>query len=304
MALSAPYHDGEIAIQERYGDRPRALGLTRALFDAIPAGSMSFLREQQICVLGAAAGDGAIWATTLFGAPGFMEPSDDGKRLHVSLAGNRVMTLGDPVLSLLRDGAPVGSLQIDLTRRTRLRVNGLAREVSDDGFVIEVERAYPNCPKYIQRRAAEPQPAPATPAQYSHGTTLTSDHLALIASADTFFIASSHPEGPVDASHRGGAPGFVELHGSVLRFADYVGNAMYNTLGNLHLNPRAGLSFVDFDRGLQLHLTGTARLDLQQPGAGRRSTGRWVEFSPTAWVTGPIGTTSRWVFQEASPFNP
>ena len=304
MALSAPYHDGEIAIQERYGDRPRALGLTRALFDTIPAGSMSFLREQQICVLGATAGDGAIWATTLFGAPGFMEPSDDGKRLHVSLVGNRAAISDDPALSLLRDGAPVGSLQIDLTRRTRLRVNGLAREVSGDGFVIEVERAYPNCPKYIQRRAAEPHSAPATPAQYSHGTTLTPDHLALIASADTFFIASSHPDGPVDASHRGGAPGFVELRGSVLRFADYVGNAMYNTLGNLHLNPRAGLSFVDFDRGLQLHLTGTARLDLQQPGTERRSTGRWVEFSPTAWVTGPIGATSRWVFQEASPFNP
>jgi hypothetical protein len=57
----------------------------------------------------------------------------------------------------------------------------------------------------------------------------------------------------VDVSHRGGPAGFVEVaaDGSALTVPDYVGNFFFNTLGNLQLNPRCGLVFVDFEgRGL------------------------------------------------------
>ena len=39
---------------------------------------------------------------------------------------------------------------------------------------------------------------------------------------------------------------------------DYSGNMMFNTLGNLAADPRAGLLLVDFDSGRTLQVTGTA----------------------------------------------
>jgi hypothetical protein len=45
-----------------------------------------------------------------------------------------------------------------------------------------------------------------------------------------------------------------------LRFPDYPGNNMFNTLGNLAGHPRAGLLFVDFAGGDLLQLTGRAQV--------------------------------------------
>ncbi len=66
----------------------------------------------------------------------------------------------------------------------------------------------------------------------------------------------------MDASHRGGDPGFVEVHGpTTLSIPDYAGNNHFNTLGNLHLDPRAGLLVPDFECGAALQLTGRAHID-------------------------------------------
>jgi hypothetical protein len=84
---------------------------------------------------------------------------------------------------------------------------------------------------------------------------------AWISGADCFFIASHHPQGGADASHRGGRPGFVTVLGSRrLSFPDYPGNNMFNTLGNIDVQPRVGLLFLDFDAGGILQLTGRASL--------------------------------------------
>jgi hypothetical protein len=47
----------------------------------------------------------------------------------------------------------------------------------------------------------------------------------------------------------------VEANDTLL-WPDFVGNAFFNTLGNLLLNPAAGLLFPDFDSGDLLHLDG------------------------------------------------
>jgi ferredoxin-NADP reductase len=80
----------------------------------------------------------------------------------------------------------------------------------------------------------------------------------------------------MDASHRGGQPGFVRVEGERhLVFPDYAGNSHYNTIGNLVMDPRAGLLFVDFERGGLLQLTGRVRIDWDSaelerfPGARR-----------------------------------
>jgi uncharacterized protein len=45
-----------------------------------------------------------------------------------------------------------------------------------------------------------------------------------------------------------------------LTVPDFSGNHHFNTFGNLELNPRAGLLFVDFAQGHLLYLTGTAEV--------------------------------------------
>jgi ferredoxin-NADP reductase/MOSC domain-containing protein YiiM len=88
----------------------------------------------------------------------------------------------------------------------------------------------------------------------------------MIAGADTFFIASqasgtgASTDG-IDVSHRGGPRGFVIVaHESLLLFPDYAGNGMFNTLGNLQLDPRSGLLFIDFETGDTLQMTGEAEV--------------------------------------------
>jgi len=89
-----------------------------------------------------------------------------------------------------------------------------------------------------------------------------------IRKADTFFIASGYGDGDedatygIDASHRGGDPGFVRVEsGTRIVFPDYAGNNHYNTIGNLIMDPRAGMLFVNFERGSMLQLTGTTHID-------------------------------------------
>ena len=58
-------------------------------------------------------------------------------------------------------------------------------------------------------------------------------------------------------------------------FPDYAGNCMFSTLGNIQVDPRCGLLFIDFDTGNALQLTGKAEILWEPehvcrfPGAGR-----------------------------------
>src|SRR5262249_33115503 len=150
-------------------------------------------------------------------------------------------------------------LAIDLATRRRYRMNGRGT-LDDDGLLVEVEQVYANCPQYIHPRRLEPGQAPSPPGARSVlGAALAARQQSWIAAADTFFIASTHPTRGADASHRGGGPGFVHvLDPARLSFPDYPGNNMFNTLGNLAVEPRAGLVFPDFETGNTLQLSGRA----------------------------------------------
>src|SRR5262249_9559789 len=153
-------------------------------------------------------------------------------------------------------------LAIDLESRRRLRFNGHARHDPERGIFLALEQVYGNCRKYIQARQLDLDDERVVTAPPGRSSGLTGPQQALIAAADTLFIASFHPGSGADASHRGGAPGFVRVEGErTLAFGDYPGNNMFNTLGNLVAQPRAGLLFLDFSRGSTLQLTGRARLD-------------------------------------------
>ncbi len=87
-----------------------------------------------------------------------------------------------------------------------------------------------------------------------------SDELAQFVSArDMFFLASTDADGQPDCSYKGGAPGFVRvLAPDTLGFPCYDGNGMFRTLGNIAVNPRVGLLFVDLETGNRLRVNGQA----------------------------------------------
>lgn len=69
----------------------------------------------------------------------------------------------------------------------------------------------------------------------------------------------------MDTNYRGGPPGFVrvssnEASGAVLVYPEYSGNRLYQTLGNMQMNPLAGFVFPDFETGDSLYATGTTEV--------------------------------------------
>jgi predicted pyridoxine 5'-phosphate oxidase superfamily flavin-nucleotide-binding protein len=160
-------------------------------------------------------------------------------------------------------------LGIDLSTRRRNRVNGEIVSIDEAGFSLHVDQSFGNCPKYIQpRQNAGPAPAQGIGASgpVDSFTALDERARALISEADTFFVASYAPaidgiaQG-ADVSHRGGHAGFLGLSADgAIAVPDYPGNLFFNTLGNLMLNPRAGLLFVDFERGDLLQITGATEI--------------------------------------------
>jgi predicted pyridoxine 5'-phosphate oxidase superfamily flavin-nucleotide-binding protein len=289
MATMTAYHPGERAAQARVGDSARAEHLGRSIRDTVPAVAASFLAERQLLVVGAADEGGRMWVTVLTGEPGFVSVPDE--RTVAVAASPRP---DDPLAGVLRGSTPasVGTIALEPATRRRMRVNGVA-EPGPSGLLLHTEQVFANCPKYIQKRRPV-RSAPATepgPARWS--SALSAAQQLLVATSDTFFLASADAEGHVDASHRGGLPGFVEvLSATRLRWREYPGNGAYMTLGNLELNPRAGLVLPDWENGDALLLTGEARTDWQE---------RSVDFELTAAVHLPGALPTRWTEPEFSP---
>lgn len=305
MQLDSPFHEGEVLVQERSGEQGQAARNARVIGDSIMPGALGFVGQQRMAVLGSVAPDGALWASLVLGDEGFVQAPDvttvvfDGEYM--------ASASGDPLWANIEDDARVGMLFIELATRRRLRVNGHLKRTPDGGLRLEVVEAYPNCPQYIQRRDLEALDRHDGPADCTSGSAPTDSQRELVEQADTLFIASAHPTGGVDASHRGGNAGFVRWVGeSTLRVPDYSGNSMFNTLGNLSANPKAGLLFVDFERGRTLQMTGTAELqwDLDETDQPTGGTGRYWDFTVERWIETDLAVGLDWVFVDSSPFNP
>jgi len=89
---------------------------------------------------------------------------------------------------------------------------------------------------------------------------------AFIEQRDMFFIATADEDGWPESSYKGGERGFVRvIDEHTLAFPVYNGNGMYLTSGNLAVNPRVGLLFIDFEVGTRLRLSGSASIDSTDP---------------------------------------
>ncbi len=305
--MDIPYHEGEVAVQRRANEAHIAERNGAVIASTIMRGALAFLRQQPMAGLGSQDKEGRLWASLLFGNPGFLEPASDGRSLRI-LLGEADRQPADPLWRNIAINPQIGMLVIELGSRRRIRVNGRA-SLQADQVLLQVDESYPNCPKYIQRRhvhrvAAVRSSQAGDPQQ---GVALDPERSALLRRADTFFVATAHPSRGTDASHRGGNPGFVKvLDESTLRIPDYQGNSMFNTLGNLAVNPIAGLVFPDFENRRILQLTGTAEILWDQADAAGESggTGRFWHFHSEHWVETRLPGSITSEFLDYSPYNP
>jgi len=271
---TSPFHAGEQTIQHLAGARDRVERKGRAVIrDYMPEQHREFFAALMFMVVGMADQNGHPWATTLSGPSGFMN-SAEANLLTIKAW----LDPDDPLHSCIRDGAPIGGLGIDFSTRRRNRINGRIENcVIGEGFSIRVQQSFGNCPKYIQARNERPRLRSKPVPESRMASHLGDSEASFVAEADTFFIASRSAQldqeessQGLDVSHRGGRAGFVRVVSSTeLCFPDFSGNLLFNTLGNLEVDARAGLLFIDFRSGGMLHIIGRTKICWDVPETTR-----------------------------------
>jgi predicted pyridoxine 5'-phosphate oxidase superfamily flavin-nucleotide-binding protein len=298
--MDSPFHSGEQHIQTRLGVRDKLEEIGRRVIrDHMPEQHREFFALLPWLLVGSRDAAGQPHASVLWGQPGFVH-SPQPRRLQI-----QALPEGDdPLAANLHEGTGLGLLGIELPTRRRNRLNGRASNLDGGGFAVDVHESFGNCPKYIQVRRWQAEPR--EPGLLEQGEGLDPRWLPLALNSDTLFIASSHGE-DVDVSHRGGPPGFVSLGvDGRLWLPDYSGNFMFNTLGNLLLEPRCALLWIDFASGDLLHLEAHAELlwpeDYKHPAPPGAE--RMLALTPGRWRLRRARLPLAFGTAEPSPFLP
>ncbi|KAJ5671809.1 Riboflavin synthase-like beta-barrel [Penicillium longicatenatum] len=271
-----PWHDGEETVHHLLKvpdvDNPSVPFLSPRAGD--------FLQRAPLVALGTLDAEGRPWSTLWGGQAGFAGP------IAESIIGLRALvdTKGDPVVKELlgnHNGRTsenvslpaekmVSGLAIDLENRLRVKLFGRMMagslnngDVAQAQLVVKIEESLGNCPKYLNKKHIVP--AQSAPIILSDKPQLTQAAIELLSRADMIFVSSAHGQTDMDTNHRGGPPGFVRVEsnnpsGAVLVYPEYSGNRLYQTLGNLQVNPRAGWVIPDFESGDVLYVTGNTQI--------------------------------------------
>lgn len=307
MARTSGFHAGELQAQRNAQEQQMAARNSANVVDHIMRGALPFVRQQTMLYVASIDRHGHVWASMLFGAAGFLQPSEDAHTLVIDVR-QVAMQERDPLWENIRHDDRLGLLLLETHSRRRLKINGRA-VVADGRLRLAIEESVPICPRYIQRRSItlDDPGRQAMPEGMRDGVALGAEQLHSITGADTFFLASAHATHGADCSHRGGAPGFVRvLENGVLRIPDYNGNSMFNSFGNFLLDPQAGLLFPDYQRRVMLQLNGTVEVFWDQPDDDgfTAGTGRYWEFKPERWLETALPAALRADFVDYSPFLP
>lgn len=226
--------------------------------------------------------------------------------------GEMVQTQGEGVL--------ISALAFDLMTRRRVKLAGTmvagtvtevhvevgeatAQKQNQIQLVTEINESLGNCPKYLNQY--DIRPAVVTSEVKHMGPALSNEGRALISGADMFFLSTSTPE-DMDTNHRGGLPGFVRVISSTqIVYPEYSGNRLYQSLGNLKINPRIGITFPDFETGDVLYMTGTAEvLDGSAAASILPGSNLAVRITCTETRFVASGLALRGTRKTPSPYNP
>ena len=114
----------------------------------------------------------------------------------------------------------------------------------------------------------------------------------------------------MSTNHRGGPPGLIRVakndaSGTILVYPEYSGNRLYQTLGNLRLDPRTGIAIPDFNTGNILYLSCTAKILFGEAAASSLPRSNLaVQLLVTSARLVEQGLGFRGKLGERSPYNP
>lgn len=252
-------HAGESEVRRRAGEMLAGQRNEAVYRPAVHDSGLAFLASRPELWLAAPDRQQQLWVHRLVGEPGWLGGST---ALQLELQPQ----FGSEEVA---DGS-WGLLAIDFSTRRRFRVNGEGRG-SATTLSLQVHQAYANCPSYIT-----PQPMAAAGSQVTPFRDWLPEVARSLQQTGALLLASRAPDGGADCSHRGGPPGFAQLTpDGVVRLPDYPGNSLFNTWGNLLLDPQGALAWVDPESAALLQARGRFQLLWDQPDS---PTGRVLQF--------------------------
>jgi len=304
--MNTIFHDGQLAVQKIANEEEIAIQRLPMIKESLHPRFIPFIEHQILAFIGTEDVDGALWLSLLVGERGFIKiPSEQEIKFDLTKVNS---SKNDIFFKNIIAKPTVGMLFHEAARRARYRAWGQAN-IGDNEISFSIKMGYPSCPKHIQREVIEVAESNDTSeTSYEKGIALEASHIDCIANAHTFFIATQTKKGDIEASHRGGDPGFIEiLENGHLRVPDYLGNSMFSTLGNIYENPKAALLFTDYEKGETLQLSGTAALQFDQNSEAdyytSGETGRFWTFETKQWIRTRNHHAVRTEFIDYSPFN-
>lgn len=300
------FHKGQLAVQKITGEEEVAKMRIPMIRSTLHPRSIPFIEHQVLAFLGTEDSNGALWLSLMVGERGFITiPSEQEIRFNL---GQVVSSQDDIFFTNIKTNATVGLLFHEAARRARYRAWGKVSTI-EGHLCFDIRMGYPSCPKHIQSEQIEVLEKPETlSTQYENGTTLCELERNWILGAHTFFICTQTKKGDIEASHRGGDPGFIEiLENGAIRVPDYLGNSMFSTLGNIYENPKAALLFIDYKKGETLQLSGHAELQFDQSSEKdlyrSGETGRFWIFQTKQWIRTINHHKVNSKFIDFSPYN-
>jgi uncharacterized protein len=148
--MQSPFHEGELKVQRITGESHVAASNGAMIADKLMRGAWPFLAQQSFAIFGSSDDEGRVWASMLFGIPGFMTSNNGlSVRFDLSLV---ALQLEDPFWRNIEGNSTVGMIAIELATRRRVRINGAIVRSELTTLKLDVKEAFPNCPKYITRR--------------------------------------------------------------------------------------------------------------------------------------------------------
>lgn len=294
------FHRGEVQMQAAAGvdsERFDAM-VTEAFRPELSHTERRFVSERTFSVAASIDTDRRPWASPLFGKAGELFDVVDPTTVRIAAPD----TPGDPLRANVAATGELGVLYFDPSRRRRAKSLG-SGVVGDDGtLTYRMTRNFGLCNKYIFKRSHEPAAGIGVISESKRAgvgtavqTSLAPQDADQLKLADTVFLASHHHRHGADATHRGGPSGFVGVAGPrTISLPDYVGNGMFQTLGNLLLDDRIGLTSIDFASGRTLHITGrgsvvaspdtdpmsvrTVRIHIDEVRVSQAEVGTWTDI--------------------------
>lgn len=296
------FHDGELKVQAEAGTDSEHYkqAAIEMMPPALKPNEEAFVNSLTFSAAATVDADGRPWVSPLFGPAGRLFEVQSPTVVRISTPHRS----GDPLAANVKTTGQIGVLYFDPSKRRRSKSIGNGSFVEGGVLRYEMTRNFGLCPKYIFKRNHEPAPfetqAGEAIEEMTFSSALSTKDMTQLAETDTLFLGSYHVANGADATHRGGKPGFVTVvDDRTIRIPDYLGNGMFNTLGNLVIDPRLALMTVDFVSGRSLHLTGSATVDRQQGRDPERVI--TINVDRITVSNHPVGT---WTDIEPSRFNP